>query len=311
MASKLAKEETKGSQAEYRRSVAEMNARAGLSRNPSFTGPKKAKDVKPVGEKLTTVTIPGHKGNIPNKEFKIPPPPAKGKDETFRVFDSGEVVEVGDAQDHPDPAVQAKVDKYRATALKQGFKPERVEESIKQLLSEGRFKATSKVADAAFKPGDKVWANPIGKSGGTVKGTVARINASGQVVIESGGREREFHPSNVRASDVAPVGDESLELKKLREQYVKAVKNASPATKAHRLALYEQIQKLEAEEKSKAKDAGDSMAGLTKWTIWTDKGVVVVKASSSKEAVEAALRAKPGAKVDESKGINGVRKGQW
>jgi ASC-1-like (ASCH) protein len=50
---------------------------------------------------------------------------------------------------------------------------------------------------------------------------------------------------------------------------------------------------------------------MAKWTVWTDKGMVAVKAASSNEAVAAALRARPGAKVDESKGINGVRKGQW
>ena len=33
---KLAKEESKGSEAEYRKTVAEMNARAGLSKNPKF-----------------------------------------------------------------------------------------------------------------------------------------------------------------------------------------------------------------------------------------------------------------------------------
>jgi hypothetical protein len=60
--------------------------------------------------------------------------------------------------------------------------------------------ARKKASDAGFAPGDKVWANPIGKSGGTVRGTVARINASGQVVVESGGREHEFHPANVRKS---------------------------------------------------------------------------------------------------------------
>jgi hypothetical protein len=54
------------------------------------------------------------------------------------------------------------------------------------------------VGDAVpFKKGDKVWANPIGGSGGTVKGTVARINAAGQVVISTGSRETEWHPSNV------------------------------------------------------------------------------------------------------------------
>lgn len=42
-----------------------------------------ARDVEPVGEKdneLVSVSVAGHKGNIPNKEFKIPPPPKKGRD---------------------------------------------------------------------------------------------------------------------------------------------------------------------------------------------------------------------------------------
>ncbi len=52
MASKLAKEESKGSQAEYKKTVAESNARAGLSKNPKF-----AKDIASVGNAY------GHEGS--------------------------------------------------------------------------------------------------------------------------------------------------------------------------------------------------------------------------------------------------------
>lgn len=37
-------------------------------------------DVKPVEENLTTVKVAGHKGNIPNTEYKIPPPPKANDD---------------------------------------------------------------------------------------------------------------------------------------------------------------------------------------------------------------------------------------
>lgn len=37
-------------------------------------------DVKPVEEELTTVKVAGHKGNIPNTEYKIPPPPKANDD---------------------------------------------------------------------------------------------------------------------------------------------------------------------------------------------------------------------------------------
>ncbi len=42
------------------------------------TGLAKAKDVQPVGDEgFATVKVPAVKGNVPNKEYKIPPPPPK------------------------------------------------------------------------------------------------------------------------------------------------------------------------------------------------------------------------------------------
>jgi hypothetical protein len=244
---------------------------------------------------------------------------------------------VGDAG--PDPLLKEHI--ARLKEQPQSAMRDRLIKTAELAIEKGisRIEAAREIARGAdagsFKPGDKVWTNPIGKSGGTVKGVVARINASGQVV---------------RASDVRPVGDElwtpghknpvPAGWLKLSRGAMRAAGEAQVAAAKYdkhwpeNKALFAALRRMnEAQNKgdearllkeaamvmaeAAAKRAGDvrpvgdSMAGLTKWTVWTDKGVVAVKASSSKEAAEAALRAKPGAKVDESRGINGVRKGQW
>ncbi len=100
-------------------------------------------------------------------------------------------------------------ERVKKTVIYDGDRKKRAHDALDRVLDRKRAR------DAGFKPGDKVWANPIGRSGGTVKGTVARINSSGQVVIESGGREHEFHPSNVHVSDAKSAGDASRVIDRL------------------------------------------------------------------------------------------------
>jgi len=75
-------------------------------------------------------------------------------------------------------------------------------EDLAKMSAKGGSELHKKKAGDGLQPGDRVTATPIkGTGSGTIKGVVTRTNASGQVVVESGGREHAFHPSNVRASD--------------------------------------------------------------------------------------------------------------
>jgi hypothetical protein len=114
-----------------------------------------------------------------------------------RIEAAREIARGTDA-DHPDPAVQAKVDKYRKTALAQGFKPENVEASIKQLVGEGRFKAASKVADAAFS------AYGVVKDRRLLKEFATKAEAEKWAASEPGSKVVKI---TVPGRDIKPVGD--------------------------------------------------------------------------------------------------------